>query len=651
MKREYYSSTIKEFKLADPEWIWGQLLINDEFETTDLQKNAWRDEITIMKRQLSEITRGEIAFEYTIPRVGHRVDIVLIIDGTIFLLEFKVGDRDYKKTTDDQVMDYALDLKYFHEASNNKYIIPINVSTEAELTDPELVIMEDGISEVLHCNKHNVGRSIQMILDQLPIESLTMEEWINSRYAPTPTIIEAAQALYRNHSVEEISRKEAGAENLSETTDAINRVIDECKSKKKKAICFVTGVPGAGKTLAGLNIANERHKFEADEHAVFLSGNGPLVDVLQEALARDKASRDGITKNAARRETKAFIQIIHKFRDEALTTEQPPIEKVTIFDEAQRAWDEKQLSDFMHRKKGVAEFNQSEPEFLISIMDRHQDWATIICLVGGGQEIYTGEAGIEDWFKALNKGYDQWEIYLSDKMVDYEYVGDSSIKQLLGNRNYKVEPSLHLSVSLRSFRSEKLSDFIKALLDNDPQKARSIYNALNQLYPIVITRSFEKAKEWVKEKARGNERYGLLASSEGKRLRGVGIWVPSEINHVGWFLNGKDNVDSSYYLEVAASEFKVQGLEIDYGLLAWDADFRYENGQFGYYRFRGTSWNNINIDRRRQYLKNAYRVLLTRARQGLVIYVPEGDPEDTSRKKEYYDGTYEYLKQIGIEEF
>ncbi len=650
MKREYYSSTIKEFKLADPEWILGQLLINDEFETTDLQKNAWRDEITIMKRQLSEIIRGEMAFEYTIPRVGHRVDIVLIIDGTIFLLEFKVGDRDYKKTTDDQVMDYALDLKYFHEASNNKYIIPINVSTEAELTDPELIIMEDGISEVLHCNKHNVGRSIQMVLDQLPIESLTMEEWINSRYAPTPTIIEAAQALYRNHSVEEISRKEAGAENLSETTDAINRIIDECKSKKKKAICFVTGVPGAGKTLAGLNIANERHKFEADEHAVFLSGNGPLVDVLQEALARDKATRDGITKNAARRETKAFIQIIHKFRDEALTTDQPPVEKVTIFDEAQRAWDEKQLSDFMHRKKGVPDFNQSEPEFLISIMDRHQDWATIICLVGGGQEIYTGEAGIEDWFRALSKGYEQWEIYLSDKMVDYEYVGDSSIKQLLGARDYKVVPSLHLSVSLRSFRSEKLSDFIKAVLDNEAQKAKEIYNNLNPSYPIVLTRDFEKAKEWVKEKARGNERYGLLASSEGKRLRGVGIWVPSEINHVGWFLNGKDHVDSSYYLEVAASEFKVQGLEIDYGLLAWDADFRYEKGQFGYYRFRGTSWNNINIDRRRQYLKNAYRVLLTRARQGLVIYVPEGDPEDTSRKKEYYDGTYKYLIQIGIKE-
>lgn len=426
-----------------------------------------------------------------------------------------------------------------------------------------------------------------MVLNQLPMKPLTMEEWINSGYAPTLTIIEAAQALYRNHSVKEISRTDAGAENFSETTDVISRIIDECKEKKKKAICFVTGVPGAGKTLAGLNIANERHKFEADEHAVFLPGNGPLVDVFQEALARDKASRDGITKNKARRETKAFIQIIHKFRDEALTTDQPPVEKVTIFDEVQRAWDEKQLSDFMRIKKGVADFNQSEPEFLISIMDRHQDWATIICLVGGGQEIYTGEEGIEDWFRALNKGYDQWEICISDKMVDYKYVGDSSIRQLLGNRNYKAESSLHLSVSLRSFRSEKLSDSVKALLDNEPQKAKGIYNVLNQSYPIVMTRNFEKAKAWVKEKGRGNERYGLLAGSEGKRFRGVGIWIPYEINHVGWFLNGKDNVDSSYYLEVAASEFKVQGLEIDYGLLAWDADFRYESDQFGYYRFRG----------------------------------------------------------------
>ena len=207
-----------------------------------------------------------------------------------------------------------------------------------------------------------------MVLQSINDVPLSLVEWIESRYAPTPTIIEAAQAMYRSHSVQDISRNDAGAQNLTATTEAINKIIDDCKRNQKKAICFVTGVPGAGKTLAGLNIANERHRFEADEHAVFLSGNGPLVDVLQAALAKDRSKREGISIAEAKKETKAFIQIIHKFRDEALTTEHPPIEKVVIFDEAQRAWDEANLTDFMKRKKGVDNFNQSEPEFLIRIM-------------------------------------------------------------------------------------------------------------------------------------------------------------------------------------------------------------------------------------------------------------------------------------------
>ena len=650
MKRAYYSSSIENFIREETNSVLGKLLINDEFETTDLQKNAWKQEILILKEQLASQIKGDIAFEYTIPRIGHRVDVVVIVKGIVFLLEFKVGDRTYQKSTDDQVMDYALDLKYFHEASNDKHIVPINVSTEARNITNDISVMEDKITKVIHCNKDNISVAINAVLELLPSNSISLDQWIASRYAPTPTIIEAAQALYRNHSVADISRNDAGADNLTETTNAINKIIEKCKAGNKKAICFVTGVPGAGKTLAGLNIANKRHQFDADEHAVFLSGNGPLVDVLQTALAKDKAKRDGITIADAKRETKAFIQIIHKFCDEALTSNEPPIEKVTIFDEAQRAKDKDTLSDFMRRKKGVLNFNQSEPEFLISIMDRHKDWATIICLVGGGQEIYTGEAGIEDWFKTLKKGYSEWDIYLSDRMSDYEYVGDSTIEKMLEGRQYTIEPSLHLGVSLRSFRSECLSDFVKELLDNNIEKARAVYQKLKNSYPIVLTRDFETAQKWVRSRARGNERYGLLASSEGKRLRGVGIWVPSEINHVGWFLNGKDNVDSSYYLEVAASEFKVQGLEIDFGLLAWDADFRYENGQFGFYRYRGTSWNHINVDQRKRYLKNAYRVLLTRARQGLVIYIPNGNPDDATRKAEYYDGTYEYLKNIGIEE-
>lgn len=651
MKREYYSANIQEFLQSKPDIVLGELLINDEFETTDLQKNAWRQEIAILQDQLVAFHDGEVAFEYTVPRIGHRIDVVVIVRGIIFLIEFKVGDDEYRKATDDQVMDYALDLKYFHDVSKNRLIIPINVSTEGPDATNVAVIMDDGICNVLHCNKHSVAHCIQQIIhDNNSEPALSMSEWLNARYAPTPTIIEAAQALYRNHSVKDISRNDAGAENLTLTTNVINRIIDRCKIERRKAICFVTGVPGAGKTLAGLNIANERHRFESEEHAVFLSGNGPLVDVLQVALAKDRAKREKITIESAKRETKAFIQIIHKFRDEALTSNRPPIERVAIFDEAQRAWDKDALTDFMKRKKGVANFNQSEPEFLISIMDRHEDWSTIVCLVGGGQEIFTGEAGIEDWFYALQNRYFDWDIYLSDKMSGSEYVGNSTIDKLLCGRKYIVEPSLHLGVSLRSFRSEKLSDFTKALLDNNVNEAHQLYEELQNSYPIYITRDFEKAKQWVKSKSRGSERYGLLASSEAKRLRGIGIWVPSEINHVGWFLNDKDNVDSSYYLEVAASEFKVQGLEIDYGLLAWDADFRYVNDHFECYRFRGTSWNHVNIEQRKRYLKNAYRVLLTRARQGLVIFIPKGDCEDQSRKPDYYDNTFNYLLSTGIQE-
>lgn len=652
MQRAYYSARIREFVDEKPETLLGKLMVSDEFSTTDLQKNAWRKEIDILQDQLRSVENGDIAFEYTIPRMGHRIDVVCIIHGLIFLLEFKVGDREYRKSTADQVMDYALDLKYFHELSADRYIIPISIPTEAPSVCNEVSFMEDKISDVLKCTKDNIGLTINSVLSSVQDQDLSMMDWINSRHAPTPTIIEAAQAMYRNHSVRDISRNDAGTYNLTATTETINQIIDDCKKNHKKAICFVTGVPGAGKTLAGLNIANERHNFDADEHAVFLSGNGPLVDILQAALAKDRSNRTGITIAEAKKETKAFIQIIHRFRDEALTTNNPPAEKVAIFDEAQRAWNEESLTDFMKRKKGVDAFNQSEPEFLIRIMDRHQDWAVIVCLVGGGQEIYNGEAGIIDWFRALQNKFRNWHIYLSDKMTDSEYVGNSSIEELLTGCSYCLRPALHLGVSLRSFRSEKLAEFVKLLLDNEPSAAAAVYSELSIHYPIILTRDLDKAKEWIRKKARGTERYGLLASSEGKRLRGIGIWVPSVINHVGWFLNEKDNVDSSYFLEVAASEFKVQGLEIDYSILAWDADLRRSGEGFDYFKFRGTRWNHVNNMQQQKYLKNAYRVLMTRARQGMIIFVPSGtDPEDDpTRDSAYYDDIYKYLRSCGIKE-
>ena len=652
MQRSYYSARIREFLDEKPETLLGKLMVSDEFSTTDLQKNAWRKEIDILQDQLRSVENGDIAFEYTIPRMGHRIDVVCIIRGLIFLLEFKVGDSEYRKSTADQVMDYALDLKYFHELSADRYIIPISIPTEAPSVCNEVSFMEDKISNVLKCMKDNIGLTINSVLSSVQDQDLSIADWINSRYAPTPTIIEAAQAMYRNHSVKDISRNDAGAHNLTATTETINQIIDDCKRNHKKAICFVTGVPGAGKTLAGLNIANERHNFDVDEHAVFLSGNGPLVDILQAALAKDRSSRMGITIAEAKKETKSFIQIIHRFRDEALTTNNPPAEKVAIFDEAQRAWNEESLTDFMKRKKGVDAFNQSEPEFLIRIMDRHQDWAVIVCLVGGGQEIYNGEAGIIDWFRALQKKFRNWHIYLSDNITDSEYVGNSSIEELLTGCSYSFRSALHLGVSLRSFRSEKLAEFVKLLLDNEPSAAAAVYSELSIHYPIILTCDLDKAKEWIHKKARGTERYRLLASSEGKRLRGIGIWVPSVINPVGWFLNEKDDVDSSYFFEVAASEFKVQGLEIDYSILAWDADLRRSGKGFDYFKFRGTRWNHVNNMQQQKYLKNAYRVLMTRARQGMIIFVPSGtDPEDDpTRDSAFYDDIYKYLRSCGIKE-
>ena len=651
MGKAYYSSTIKDFLKASNEAIFGGILIKDEFKATTEQRYAWQKEIEIMKNQLSLLCEdGFIIFEYTVPRIGSRIDVTCIIRGIIFVLEFKVNATEYLMDDEEQVVDYALDLKYFHEESEHRHIAPILVATNADPFGTQITIFDDKILDTLLANSENIAEKINAVLRVVPDNpEITANAWINSRYRPTPTIIEAAQALYQNHDVKEISRSDAGAENLENTNAAINYVIEDCKTNHKKAICFITGVPGAGKTLAGLNIANTRHKFEENDHAVFLSGNGPLVEVLQEALARDDAKKNGISKNKAKTKTKAFIQIIHRFRDSAVESEEPPIEKVAIFDEAQRAWDMAQLSSFMARKKGVPDFNKSEPESLIEYMDRHDDWATIVCLVGGGQEINTGEGGIRDWFEALNEHFSDWDIYLSDKMTDSEYVGDKTIDELL-TRDYTVIPELHLSVSMRSFRSEKQSAFVKELLDCNREKAASIYKELNEKYPIVITRDLDAAKDWVRTKSRGSERYGLMATSAAERLRTRGIWAANTIKPVKWFLEGKDDVDSSFHLEVTATEFAVQGLEIDYGIVAWDGDVRYDNGEFVYKRFTRNMWCNVNKPERRTYMKNAYRVLLTRSRQGMVIYIPEGNKYDPTTAPELYDSTYAYLKSIGIEE-
>ena len=656
MKRSYFSDYTSNFLTTDESSILGELVRSHTFNLNELQRNSWIKEISILKLSLEDHYNSYICLEYSIPRMGKRADAVLLVNNVVVILEFKVGSSTYNSGDLDQALDYALDLKNFHEQSHDKIILPVLVATDAENTNNELKKYDDDIYLPIKLNQHNLSEVFEFINRiNSSNEIIDPIKWIKSIYKPTPTIIQAAQALYTGHNVSEISRSDSHAFNLDATAKEIFNVIEYSKMNKKKSICFITGVPGAGKTLAGLNIANYTQNTDTyEENAVFLSGNGPLVTVLQEALARDDVfsnleQGNNIRKTEALNKSKAFIQNIHHFRDEYLRDENAPIERVVIFDEAQRAWTKEQTASFMKQRKGIDNFNMSEPEFLIGVMDRHDDWAVIICLIGGGQEINKGEAGLPEWFTALKENYQNWKIWVSAELNDFEYNMGEDLYADLNHGVIEEKEKLHLSVSVRSFRSEKVSEFVKTLLDCDAN-ASSLIDQLNGKYPIAITRSFDLAKSWLKEKSRGTERIGILASSGGVRLKPHGINAKNDIDPRHWFLNGKNDVRSSFYLEDVATEFDIQGLELDWTCVCWDADLRFTNNGWDYKEFRGTSWNNINDESRKLYLKNSYRVLLTRARQGMIIFVPYGDKKDFTRVPKYYDSIYNYLKNIGIKE-
>lgn len=655
MERYYYSDSIESFLSAPDATILGELTKSSEFAVEPTQRDAWLAQIAILKSTLTGF-EGHVYFEYSIPRMGRRIDVVLLIGPVIFVLEFKVGEGAFTSSALDQVCDYCLDLKYFHETSHEPVVAPILVATEA----PARVITvgttprHDQLLLPLSVNAAQLTEAIRAVLSFVDGSDIDCAEWQGGRYSPTPTIVEAAMALYRGHAVEEISRSDAGAKNLTRTSDAVSTVVARSKEHSQKAICFVTGVPGAGKTLVGLNIATQHIDKDSDLYSVFLSGNDPLVKVLREALVRDKVERERLvgrkcTKGQAFAEVKMFIQPIHHFRDECLIDrDRAPREHVALFDEAQRAWDLPKTSSFMLRKKGIAEFDVSEPAFLISCLDRHTDWAVVVCLVGGGQEINTGEAGISEWLRALDLSYPDWRIYISPRLSDSEFDVSKLLEQPAFAGRVEYLDDLHLAVSMRSFRAENVSLFVRQMLDIEPTLARETFTSLSTLYPVVLTRDLAKAKVWLKQHARGSERYGIIVSSQAERLKPKGIFVKAPMDCVHWILGGKEDVRSAYYLEDVATEFDVQGLELDWACVTWDADFRYSSGRWANWSFKGNKWQRINKPELQKYQKNAYRVLLTRARQGMVIVVPEGNPDDHTRRPEFYDPVFEYLKKMGI---
>ncbi|MCR4793225.1 MAG: DUF2075 domain-containing protein [Lachnospiraceae bacterium] len=703
-----YQNSFRGFLEESDNLIFG--IINDKYhgDTRSTTREAWKDEITIMKDVVSRFdgTDGRIIFEYDIPRLAKRIDVVLLYRGIIFCIEFKVGENKILEGDVDQVLDYALDLNNFHKFSQGKVIVPILVATnyEKRSTIIQSSGYDDSVINPLITGKDGIYDLIDMALKGFPNEAPIDPDWTISPYAPTPTIIEAARSLYENHTVEDITRHEADKVTTDRTIAYILDVIRQSKEEKKKSICFVTGVPGAGKTLVGLDVAI-RQTYQGqkepvkDEGAVYLSGNGPLVAVLTEALARDnlikcRERREKKNKSDALREVGKSVQMIHRYRDNMLKKIKNPVENgvleidpekavkmedagfaevehVAIFDEAQRSWTQKRLADYLKRggtygnKLKVPNFPVSEASFLIWSLDQREDWATIICLVGGGQEINTGEAGIAEWIAALNSDFPQWEVHISPKLTDAEYAEGKVNELLKDNKRVIYSEDLHLSVSLRSYRAEKLSAFVHALLSFE-KEASGLYADIKDKYPIVLTRDMDKARKWIHERVRGSERTGVLVTKESARFKPLAIHIlPSgDENAIHWFLEDKEDTRSSNYLEDAATEIQVQGLELDYTCLLWDADMRYEKGKWHYYTFNGrTEWTELSGDKetkqeRRKYMLNAYRVLLTRARAGMVICVPEGNSnktpngfwEDSTRLPEYYDGTYAYLKSLGIEE-
>lgn len=684
-QRYYYSDSITDFLSRSTNEIVGDLTLASQHDINDETAQSWVEEIDTLREALEAYSgRGSLYFEYNIPRMGRRADVIVLIDGIVFVVEYKTAEQRFTREAMVQVWDYALDLKNFQEGCLDRILIPILVAPKEKDSHCHLTLkhFEDMVYEPLMVNRKKLPKMFGAVLEGVVYKdkpTLSDDQWAKSGYSPTPTIIEAAIALYEENTVEEIT-KHGG--DIDKASEELCHIIDHCREKKRKAICFITGVPGAGKTLIGLNTAIDQ--FNRGEKAVYLSGNFPLVEVLQEALTRDYVRRDKIrakaekrkacTKAEAKSKVKAFIQMIHHYRDLYLEGTEVkdgkivpiegyfqshtdkayiPVEHVAIFDEAQRAWTQAELKRFMREKKGIKDFPYSEPEYLISCMDRQTDWGLVVCLVGNGQAINKGEAGLKEWIESVHRSYPSWDVYMSDYLVTSNDVSKEDLTLI--HRQLIAKEELHLTMSMRSFRSEKVSLFVNQLLDLQKEEATATLCELEK-YPIVLTRSLDTAKQWLRSHARGSERFGLLASSKAERLKAIGINVRYQPDFVHWFLEDDSDIRSSNCLEDTLTEFKVQGLEIDWACVTWDADLRLSKDGMSWQHFQlrsGTQWQKINKEINKEYQINAYRVLLTRARQGMVIVVPNGDnsvPPDETRKPEWYDGKYNYLKAIGLKE-
>jgi hypothetical protein len=626
------------------------------------QSEAWRQEVAALQQQLSQLctempaaSAWGLLLEFPIPRRQRRIDAVLLAVELVFVLEFKSGGDDSSSAMR-QVEDYALDLAYFHAPSRHCTILPVLIASDLHFDQPEptrqkvKAVMRVATQDLASClcstfqANHNSGE-----------QQISLDTWNEGAYEPVPTVLEAAMALYGRMSVKEITRSHAGIHNLTKTTDFVLRTVIGAQRNCQKVICFITGIPGAGKTLAGLNLVHNPEIYQDGRPAsVFMSGNGPLVDILREALALDYAQRTHTAKGNARKDVKTFVQNIHHFTRDNLERPdtQPPYEHAIVFDEAQRAWNaERNRKKYKERS---AAWHISEPEMVLKVMDRHPDWAAVIALVGGGQEIHDGEAGLAEWGGTLRAKYPHWHVIASPEALGG---GESVAGQTLfgdGSHSNHVtrEAVLHLDISIRSHQARDVATWVNRVLEGDATGASQLSQRFAR-FPILLSRDLLETKTWLLRNTRGHRRCGLVASSGAVRLRAYGIETSMAIreaySYPQWFLASRSDVRSSYQLETVATEFEIQGLELDLVGLCWGGDFTWDkqSSAWRHAEFKGDKWKHVTNRLRTVLIQNKYRVLMTRSREGLLIWVPRGSVDDPTRDISAMNDTAEYLIRCG----
>lgn len=622
-------------------WSWAS--------TEAKQVEAWRETWEWLNAALPtvlalhpEAEGWTVCLEYSIPRRSGRIDVVLLAGSLVLVLEFKKTQADAAALR--QAEDYALELLDFHAESQACALFPIVCAGQATKTLGNLETSW-GVASITTCPPAALGE----VLNELykahhnkatpPIDPIA---WLGAPYQPTPTILEAARSLYAGHEVRELSQSHASSEQLHRTFEAVRHAVSQA-GQGKKTICFLTGVPGAGKTLAGLNVV---HQLAQGSRAAFLSGNGPLVSVLQKVLAKDLGRRTGISASEAKRQASVLVTNVHRWLEEYVDRKPDaiPPEQIVVFDEAQRAWNRE------HSKRKFGR-DRSEPHMMLEALNRHPDGAVLVALVGGGQEINTGEAGLAEWGRTLASDFSSWDISVSPELLQ----GNSSVAGstlfpdpgLLHGLQVRTDPDLHLQVTQRAFRAQLLTEWVEQVLACSPQDASQTMERIRD-YPIVMTRSLDRARLWLRERTRGLRRCGLLASSGARRLRPHGITVREKVDEANWFLAPPEDVRSSNFLELALTEFGVQGLEVDWAGLAWGGDLTRSTEGWRIRSFKGTRWTRVGNPIEGDYVLNRYRVLLTRAREGLVIWIPGGDPDDKTRDPRLYNGVFDYLSECGI---